>query len=142
MNIDFERIEHIKNLIRRRDELSAEIGALCSPRLTDTSLMPAIYSALVEITHLTGRRMTDTVMLRYKFLFIVLYLYSPYTLAGGRIPTGLRSEIGRVLGLRSDSVISDNCRNIVFMYRTYESFRRDIGYLYREIIARLDLQVG
>ena len=79
----------------------------------------------------------DSVTQRKKFIFIILYLFSPSSLAGGKMTAGLREEMSRVLGIQSKSTISDNCADVVFLYQNYGDFSGDIEYLYIEIVNRL-----
>ncbi|RHT78644.1 hypothetical protein DW736_18185, partial [Coprobacillus sp. AM28-15LB] len=79
----------------------------------------------------------DSVTQRKKFIFIILYLFSPSSLAGGKMASGLRPEIAKVLGVQSECTISDNCADVVFLYQNYGDFSGDIEYLYTEIVNRL-----
>ena len=79
----------------------------------------------------------DSVTQRKKFIFIILYLFSPSSLAGGKMTAGLREEMSKVLGIQSKSTISDNCADVVFLYQNYGDFSGDIEYLYTEIVNRL-----
>ncbi|EGF56682.1 hypothetical protein HMPREF9446_02102 [Bacteroides fluxus YIT 12057] len=79
----------------------------------------------------------DSVTQRKKFIFIILYLFSPSSLAGGKMTAGLREEMSRVLGIQFKSTISDNCADVVFLYQNYGDFSGDIEYLYTEIVNRI-----
>ena len=52
---------------------------------------------------------------------------------------GLREELARTLGVNGTAV-SDNCDDVVFLYRNYRDFRVDIGYLYAGIMSRLKVE--
>ena len=81
--------------------------------------------------------LAHSVTQRKKFIFIILYLFSPSSLAGGKMTAGLREEMSKVLGIQSKSTISDNCADVVFLYQNYGDFSGDIEYLYTEIVNRL-----
>ena len=79
-------------------------------------------------------------MQRKKFLFIVLFLFAPSVLAGGRLPNGVRAEIARVFPDVSPCVISNNIADVSFIYQQYKDFRQDIEYLYNQILERLKVK--
>ena len=70
-------------------------------------------------------------------VFIILYLYSPMTLAGGKMKAGLREKLGNVLGIKEKTVVSNNINGIVFSYQLYKYFRQDIERIFSEISVRL-----
>ena len=76
-------------------------------------------------------------MQRKKFLFIVLFLYAPSSLAGGRLPNGIRAELANVFPDVSPCVISNNIADVSFIYQQYKNFRQDIEYIYRRVIEKL-----
>ena len=124
MKLDFNKIIRLKKIRIEKSELSEEENILTSPILKDKSLIHEIYKIFV-------------VTQRKKFIFIILYLFSPSSLAGGKMTAGLREEMSRVLGVQSKSTISDNCTDVVFLYQNYGDFSGDIEYLYTEIVNRL-----
>jgi len=71
---------------------------------------------------------------RKKFIFVALSLMSPLTLAGARLRRGLRGKMARLMGCEPTSV-SHDIRDLLFLYRNYPSFRRDVER-YREASLR------
>ena len=111
---------------------------LSSPVLTDLSLIPEIYGWFKDI--LSGMDCPpnpESVTQRKKFLFIVLFLFAPSVLAGGRLPNGIRAEIAGVFPDVSPCVISNNIADVSFIYQQYKDFSQDIEYLYNQILERL-----
>lgn len=138
MELDFKRIERIAEIRREKESLTREGMALAAPILNDVGLVRETYRIFTGI--LDGRGPapdSGRVLTRKKFIFIVLYLFSPDALAGGKIKAGLREEMSRVLGIQSKTVISNNLDDIMFLYRNYKDFREDIEYLYTGIPERL-----
>ena len=138
MELNFNKIIRLKKIRIEKSELSEEENSLTSPILTNKNLIHEIYKIFCEV--LNDRDCPpciDSVTQRKKFIFIILYLFSPSTLAGGKMLCGLREEISGVLGIQSKSTISDNCADVVFLYQNYSDFCEDIEYLYTEIINRL-----
>lgn len=138
MELNFNKIIRLKKIRIEKSELSEEENEISTPILSDKSLIYEIYKIFAEI--LSERDCPpciENVTQRKKFIFIILYLFSPSTLAGGKMATGLREEMSLVLGIRSKSTISDNCADVVFLYQNYDDFCGDIEYLYTEILNRL-----
>ena len=133
MELDFNKIIRLKKIRIEKSELSEEENILTSPVLKDKSLIHEIYKIFVELLNKRGCPPNiDSVTQRKKFIFIILYLFSPSSLAGGKMTAGLREEMSRV--------ISDNCADVVFLYQNYGDFSGDIEYLYTEIVHRLKIK--
>lgn len=138
MELDFEKIVSLKNVRIEKSNLSEKEQVLSKPLLDDRGLIKEIYTKFIEV--LNERCMppvTGSVLQRKKFIFIVLYLYSPSTLAGGKMPKGLRDDICSVLGLNSVSTISDNCADVVFLYQNYSDFSKDIDAIFKAVMERI-----
>lgn len=138
MELDFNKIVRLKKINEEKKDLINEEKVLASPILTDRSLVKDIYSIFTDILNERGcPPCIESVTQRKKFIFIILYLFSPGTLAGGKILHGLRSEIADAIGKISGTSISNNCDDVVFLYQNYRDFSGDIEYLYTEILKRL-----
>ena len=138
MELDFNKIIRLKKIRIEKSELSEEENALTASILKDKSLIHEIYKIFIELLNERGCPPNiDSVTQRKKFIFIILYLFSPSSLAGGKMTSGLRPEIAKVLGVQSECTISDNCADVVFLYQNYGDFSGDIEYLYTEIVNRL-----
>lgn len=138
MELNFERIIRLKKIRIEKSELSEEESIISTPLLVDKSLIYEIYKIFVEI--LSERDCSpciENVTQRKKFIFIILYLFSPSTLAGGKTVYGIRGEIAKVVGIQSECTISNNCEDVVFLYQNYANFSMDIEYIYTEILNRL-----
>lgn len=138
MELNFDRIIRLKKIRVEKSELLEEENVLIAPLLTEKTLIPEIYNIFVDLLNERGCPPNiDSVIQRKKFIFIILYLFSPSTLAGGKTVHGIRGEIARVYGIQSECTISDNCADVVFLYQNYANFSKDIEYLYTEIINQL-----
>lgn len=138
METDFSFISELQNIREQKHRLSEREAELTMPLLTDLTLIPEIYRWFSEIlSEMPLPPYLQSVTQRKKFIFIILSLYSPSTLAGGKMLIGLRDKISEATGVYSKSVISDNCADIAFEYKNYKPFRADIDHIYTEIIERL-----
>lgn len=134
----FSSIMELKAIREQKSRLSEREQELSSPILDDYSLIPEIYAWFKEIlAERTCPSNPKSVTQRKKFLFIVLFLFAPSVLAGGRLPNGIRAEISHVFPGVSPCVISNNIADVSFIYQQYRNFRQDIEYLYSEILERL-----
>lgn len=137
----FSEISELKSIREQKSRLSERESELSVPVLADLSLIPMIYEWFNEIQEerdCPPRR--DSVHLRKQFIFIILDMYSRSVLAGGRMPNGLRDRIAEAINLRDITFISHNIETVVFLHQHDKHFRRDIEYLYTEIINRLKVK--
>lgn len=138
MTKEFSSIMELKAIREQKSRLSEREQELSSALLQDTSLIPEIYSWFKDIISETDCPSNpDGVMQRKKFLFIVLFLYAPSSLAGGRLPNGIRAELANVFSDVSPCVISNNIANVSFIYQQYKNFRQEIEFIYKRIIEKL-----
>ncbi|WP_106832209.1 hypothetical protein [Parabacteroides pacaensis] len=134
----FSEISELKTIREQKSRLSEREAELTQPMLTNLSMVEVLYEWFKEI--LAGRNCPpniESVTQRKKFIFIVLYLYCPSALAGGKMAKGLREKLSEILGVKAPSTISNNIANVVFIYNQYKNFRRDVEWMYSEIVSRL-----
>lgn len=134
----FSEIAEIKSIREQKSRLSAREKELTEPTLTNLDMIGQLYEHFKEVhqeLHLSGR--VNSVTNRNKFIYIILYLYSPSSLAGGKMKNGLRSKLSEVLQLNAGSAISDNRNNSVFSCRLYKYFRQDVDKIFDEIMKRV-----
>lgn len=138
MTKEFSSIVELKSIREQKSRLSEREQELSLPILTDLSLIPEIYGWFKEVlSKMDYPPNPESVTQRKKFLFIVLFLFAPSVLAGGRLPNGIRAEISGVFPDVSPCVISNNIADVSFIYQQYKDFRQDIEYLYCQIVERL-----
>ena len=138
MTKEFSSIVELKAIREQKSRLSECEQELSAPMLTDFALIPEIYSWFKEILSQSDCPPNfESVTQRKKFLFIVLFLFAPSVLAGGRLPNGIRAEIAGVFPDVSPCVISNNIADVSFIYQQYKDFRQDIEYPYCQIVERL-----
>lgn len=132
----FSEIAEIKSIREQKSRLSEREKELTEPTLTDLDMIPTLYAWFSEIISdrdCPGR--VESVTQRKKFLFIVLYLFSPVTLAEGKMLAGLREKLARLYNV-SPVVISNNCRDIVFLYNWDPEWRMLDG-VFDEMMGKL-----
>ncbi|MDR0573207.1 MAG: hypothetical protein LBG96_04115 [Tannerella sp.] len=55
---------------------------------------------------------------------------------GGKMASGLRTDLAACLGVKAESAISSNCADILFLYRQYKDFSTEISAIYEKIVER------
>lgn len=136
----FSRILEIKNIRELKAGLSKREAELIQPTLTDINLVGKLYEWYKEILTTQGSEWKDNILRRKKFIFIVLYLYCPEALAGGRMKYRLREKIAEALSINRNNSISNDLNNIVFSYQVYKDYRQDVDNIYGEIVRRLKME--
>lgn len=141
MTKEFSSIVELKSIREQKSRLSERENELSTPMLEDLSLIPELYSCFREL--LAGMACPpnpESVTQRKKFLFIVLFLFAPSVLAGGRLPNGIRAEIAGVFPDVSPCVISNNIADVSFIYQQYKDFRQDIEFIYNQVLEKLKIK--
>ena len=100
--------------------LSKEEFALSRATYNDYSQIRTIYDTFPD------GQMNSAFLKRKEFLFVILLLYSPSALAGGRMRRGLREVIAVTVGC-SCSNVSHDYQNVWFYYVRYKKFREDVN---------------
>ena len=141
MTKEFSSIMELKSIREQKSRLSEREQELSLPILTDLSLIPEIYGWFKEVlSEMDYPPNPESVTQRKKFLFIVLFLFAPSVLAGGRLPNGIRAEISGVFPDVSPCVISNNIADVSFIYQQYKDFRQDIEFIYNQVLERLKIK--
>jgi hypothetical protein len=140
--IDFDRIGEIKRLRQQIEEIQSHYQQVTKPILTDFRHIPLIYEKFRGV--LAAKRTPpnpNSVYERKKFMVAALYFYSPRSLAGGKMRSGLRRAIMHALGMKTQASISDNCSNITVLYHAYREFRRDVDAIITEVGRELSVVI-
>lgn len=135
---NIEKVRKLTKLWNKTQEFTRCLNNLGEPLLYDYSLLERMYNTYLKVFESRGKaEQAFRVYNRQKFLIIVLYIYSPKTLAGDRMRIGLRDKLSKLFGLNTSTPISDNCSNLIFNYDKYRDFRRDVEIIFNAIIAEL-----
>lgn len=135
---EFSVVSELKAIREQKSRLSERENELSAPVLSDLELIPVIYEWFKEVlSEMAFPPQVECITQRKKFLFIVLFLFSPSVLAGGRMPNGVRKSLEEVFPNVKPCTISNNLADVVFLYQQYKDFRQDIEYIYTKIVSRL-----
>ena len=135
---EFSIISELREIRKKKSWLSEREHELAVPILTDIELIPVIYGWFSDIlSNMDFPPCLDRVLQRKKFLYIILFLFAPSTLAGGRMPNGIRKSLEDLFSHVRPCTISNNVADTVFFYQQYKDFRADIDNIYIQIMDRL-----
>lgn len=135
--IILEKINEIEILCQQEAELSERRKLLLKPVLHDVGLIPVIYKWFVEMCKCEAYKRCDIMESRRQFIIIIIYLYSPQKLTGGKMKKGIRDVIQDTLNLSTPTLISNNSKDLLFMYKTYIPFQNSTDWLCEQILNRL-----
>lgn len=135
----FAQIKQLNEIHQEQETLAKREKELSTPKLTDLELIPTIFKWFCELLKENKSKKKDYQTEKYqKFIFIILFLYTPNTLAGGKIRRGVRDKLAEVLGYKSPTAISNFSSSIMFVYKTYDEYQADINRVYAGIAVLLE----
>lgn len=121
--VNYNTIKQLKIINNRIEELQCQKNDLLKPLLTDFSHISFLYDTFKE-HHTSG------IQSRKDFIMLILFIYSPTTLLGGKMKKGLREQLSIVLKVNEPSIISNNAAEVVFLYNKQRSYRDEIDKLF------------
>ncbi|MCD8261767.1 MAG: hypothetical protein LUD15_09975 [Bacteroides sp.] len=128
-----EYIQELKDLLEEEEDLKKRFQEKTTHTLTDFTLIKKLYEWFNEIVE---ERDAES---RRKFIFIVLYLYSPTALVGNKTRRGVREELTRVLDECTATRISHHCAEVALHYRCYKSFRTEMEQILKELLDKMTI---
>lgn len=137
--LNIGRIAALKSVRDEIKEIRSSMAELSESILTDWALLPSLYQLFQDL--FSKRHITQSIYHRQKFLFVVLFLYCPSSLAGGRMPQGFRKVLASTLGLNATTTVSDNCSGLMVLYRSYPDFRRDADLYYEKAMKFVEISL-
>lgn len=125
-------ISSVNDIKHRQSMLSKEENELSTPTLTNLNQVGNLYDMFCAFEDDEG----ELTLRRKKFMFVMLYLFSPTALAGSKMKRGLREKIASVLGCTCSN-ISHDYKNASFYYLTYKEFRNDCNNVIKYMLERV-----
>ena len=139
MSSKLSLIKELESIRKLKSQLNKRENELTRPILSDLSMVQEIYGWFVQI--LSERDCPpnpESVIQRKKFLFIIMAIFCPKSLVGGKLSHGVRSELAKVFPKLNPCVISHNIADVSFMFQHYRDFRQDIESIYSEILEKME----
>ena len=102
-------------------------------RLTDLSLIPRLYEEYNRIAEENGFRGDLRNGNHKQFLMVLLLLYCPECVFGGRISRPFRNAVSSVLHLKSSHIVYSMRDKSAVWYRNYKTFAVEVDLAYSTI---------
>lgn len=120
----------IAGIIGKEEELS-------TPLLTDLDHIPMLRHWYCELIGSGKPRSRKEASRRSEFVCLVLLLYSPVTLAGGKMGNGVRKALADLFQYKSSTSITNISDNIESNYDRYKDYEENVDYCLNEFLIRL-----
>lgn len=124
----------LKEAHRAAAEADARFGRLLAPKASDLGLIGGIHEWYRRTAAERSFRADGTANNK-QFVFLVLYLYSPASLVGGRINKGLRRAIAAALGISAATAVYKMRSVAVSWYGMYPRFREEVDTVVASVPA-------
>lgn len=128
------RLEQLKEAFEAQRQLRMRIDRMKGGRLTDLSLIPYLYGEYRKIAEAEGFSADSRNGNHKQFLMVLLLLYCPEAIFGGKIPRGFRDAVASVLHVKGHIVYSMRDRATVW-YMTYPEFSNEVDMAYSLIVG-------
>lgn len=125
-------IMELMRIREQKSKLSDRETELVQARINDYSLIPRVKDLYFRFLSDTGRKYNRKIL-----LFVLLFLFSPSVLAGGRLSKGFRRELSKIFPDIRPCVISNDISDLFFQYQHYKDFREEAKASYKSIIEGL-----
>lgn len=134
----FTQINGIMSTRAEMRALQAKYNTLSLPLLNNVNHLPLILKWYNDVSPDYGKSNRDAkTMYAQCFIFVVTMLYSPSTLAGGKLSFGIRTQLSQILQYKSPTSISNVIPNLMFLYRNYKNYRERVDTAFEHIYKKL-----
>ena len=131
------RVDRLRDIHREMDRLRDEERKLSVPIVMNMGMIGNLYDVFsLSMKRIDPSSKPDDTNSRKKFLYAILYLFSPATLAGGVMRHKLRKYVSGVIGCTPTGVSRDY-KTGLFFYATYARFREEVDEVIRDMLAIL-----
>ena len=136
------RLEHLKEAFEAQKVLQSRIDRMMGERLTDLSLIPRLYEEYNRIAEEHGFRGDLRNGNHKQFLMVLLLLYCPECVFGGRISRPFRNAVSSVIHLKSSHIVYSMRDKSAVWYRNYKTFAVEVDLAYEGISAEKFDKIG
>lgn len=132
-----EELKKIFLLEKEEKEFLEKKNLILSPKFTDVNLIPKIYEIFIQVL---GERdcppRIDSSRTKKKFIFVILALFSPKKLIGGKIARDVRDKLAELMKC-SKYAVSHQCENLSFEYLHYHGFSDSVDDVINKVLEML-----
>jgi hypothetical protein len=129
------RVERLRQIHAEMDKLREKEKKLSQPIVDNMGMIQNLYDVFrLALKKQNPKSTPESTADRKKFLYAILYIFSPATLVGEVMRHRLRENVSAVLGCTPTGVSRDY-KTALFFYATYTDFRESVDMI---IIDMLD----
>lgn len=142
MNVmDLRKVQGLKTLRDSIEDSIRKAGEASKPIIADKSAIIEVFHHYKVFLQERGVPFNPfNTEKRKQLLFVVVYLFCPAVFVGDKMPKGFREELGDMMGLNSLSIISNDTRDLMFLYTHYSDFRRGVEEAYAYIAEKMKIE--
>ncbi|WP_294470918.1 hypothetical protein [uncultured Bacteroides sp.] len=133
----FQKVYDLEVICKQEAELKEMKKKLEVPLLTDKEYIPMIIKWICELSAENLKSDSFISDIKKVSIFIILYLYSPISLASRKMESGFRSLFAKELAYKSPSGVTNHLTNDLLFQHKQHPIGREIDRIYPEIIKRL-----
>lgn len=134
------RVERLRKIHTEMDKLREKEKRLSQPIVENMGMIQNLYDVFrLALKKQNTKADPDGTAERKKFLYAILYIFSPATLVGEVMRHKLRENISAVLGCTPTGVSRDY-KTGLFFYATYTDFRESVDLIIIDMLDYLNKQ--
>lgn len=134
------RVEELRRVHSEIDDLKDEYRRLSIPIVMNMGMIRNMYDVFtMSLKRLAPNAQPNDTNSRKKFLYAILYIFSPATLVGEVMRHKLRECVSRVVGCTPTGVSRDY-KTSIFFYATYKEFRDDVDWIIRDMLCVMGME--
>ena len=131
------RIDRLRDIHAEIENLKDEDKRLSTPIIMNMGIIRNLYDVFcMALKRQDPHANPKDANSRKKFLYAILYIFSPATLVGDVMRHKLREFLSRVIG-NTPTGVSRDYKTGVFFYVTYSDFRKDVDSIISEMLQVL-----
>ena len=134
------RVNELRRIRENIEILREQEEKYSRPILSNMSMIRNLYDVFCMILKCQDCGKPTESDNRKKFLYAILYIFSPSTLVGGSMRYRMRECVTEIIGCTSTGVSRDY-KTAMFFYDTYNSFRESVDGIIRgmlKVIGKTD----
>lgn len=134
------RVERLRQIHTEMEKLREKEKLLSQPIVENMGMIQNLYDVFrLALKKQNTKADPDGTAERKKFLYAILYIFSPATLVGEVMRHKLRENISAVLGCTPTGVSRDY-KTGLFFYATYTDFRESVDMIIIDMLDYLNKQ--
>lgn len=134
------RVERLRQIHLEMEKLMEKEKKLSQPIVENMGMIQNLYDVFrLALKKQNAKADPDGTAERKKFLYAILYIFSPTTLVGEVMRHKLRENISAVLGCTPTGVSRDY-KTGLFFYATYTDFRESVDLIIIDMLDYLNKQ--